>query len=221
MIFITRGKYDVGYMLNKILKLRMTFGERTIVGAFNMCFDQRSIFVYKVQSHDLHGLAIRRRPWCELVKGFPHFQDCMEEKFLNHFDWKLRRPLQAKKDRDIADLKLRSDFQEIMVIEDGPLVKKGQKESGSTENEWFFMKRQELYERNTVNFNKMFENDNDVGERIDEMDEAIDEILEKLPQVNDLIDSVEPGIDGLRDNVKRFLNNKEVRNYQHECIVLR
>ena len=60
------------------------------------------------------------------------------------------------------------------------------------------------------------------------MDEAIDEILEKLPQVNDLIDSVEPGIDdlidsldGLRDNVKRFLNNKEVRNYQHEFIILR
>lgn len=39
MIFVTEGKYDIGYELNKVLKLRMTFGERTIIGAFNMCFD--------------------------------------------------------------------------------------------------------------------------------------------------------------------------------------
>lgn len=39
MIFATKGKYDIGYELNKVLKLRMTFGERTIIGAFNMCFD--------------------------------------------------------------------------------------------------------------------------------------------------------------------------------------
>lgn len=39
MIFVTKGKYDIGYELNKVLKLRMTFGERTIIGAFNMCFE--------------------------------------------------------------------------------------------------------------------------------------------------------------------------------------
>ena len=39
MIFVTAEKYDVGYELNKVLKLRLTFGERTIIGAFNMCFE--------------------------------------------------------------------------------------------------------------------------------------------------------------------------------------
>lgn len=92
MIFVTSNgndiaRYDVGYELNKVLKLRLTFGERTIIGAFNMCFGQRSMFVYKVGAKEMTGLAVRRKAWKELVEDYEHFQDCMEMKFLDHFDW--------------------------------------------------------------------------------------------------------------------------------------
>lgn len=118
----------------------------------------------------------------------------MEEKFLNHFDWLVRRPLQRKKDAEIAEIKKRKDFHQVLVIEDQPSASAGIKESGAMDNRWFFDKRQELYERNTLNFNKMFENQCDDESVIERWDESIEKILEKMPQVNELLDSIEPNI---------------------------
>jgi hypothetical protein len=73
MIFVTSERYDVGYEVNKVLKLRLTFGERTIIGAFNLCFGQRSMFIYKNGSKEMTGLAVRRRAWKNLVGDYAHF----------------------------------------------------------------------------------------------------------------------------------------------------
>jgi len=34
--FVMSGKYDVGYEINKIRRYRIQFGDRTVIGGFNM-----------------------------------------------------------------------------------------------------------------------------------------------------------------------------------------
>ena len=39
--FIEQGEYDLGYEVNKVEKYRMRLGSRTVIGAFNICFNKR------------------------------------------------------------------------------------------------------------------------------------------------------------------------------------
>jgi hypothetical protein len=46
MIFVQSGRYNVGYEINKQAKLRLQFGQRTVIGAFNITFNKRSYFLF-------------------------------------------------------------------------------------------------------------------------------------------------------------------------------
>jgi hypothetical protein len=39
--FIEEGEYDLGYEVNKVEKYKMRLGSRTVIGAFNICFNKR------------------------------------------------------------------------------------------------------------------------------------------------------------------------------------
>ena len=44
----------------------------------------------------------------------------MEMKFLDHFDWKVRRPLLRYRNEEIRNLHLRKDFSQMLVVENVP-----------------------------------------------------------------------------------------------------
>lgn len=41
LLFIERGEYDIGYEVNKLDKFKMRMGSKTVIGAFNICFNKR------------------------------------------------------------------------------------------------------------------------------------------------------------------------------------
>jgi hypothetical protein len=61
------------------------FGERTVIGGFNVCFNQRSFFIYKSFT-DLKGMAIRKTSWQKLLSQFPFYKESLHTKFMNHYD---------------------------------------------------------------------------------------------------------------------------------------
>lgn len=41
LLFIEKGEYDIGYNVNKTEKFKIRMGSKTVIGAFNICFNKR------------------------------------------------------------------------------------------------------------------------------------------------------------------------------------
>ena len=46
IVFIIRGKVDVGYELNKNKRFVVRFQDQCVIGAYNCTFNVRSMFIY-------------------------------------------------------------------------------------------------------------------------------------------------------------------------------
>ena len=47
VIFIEQGVYDIGFNLNHMKRFKLRYGAKTVVGAFNVCFDKHQMFIYQ------------------------------------------------------------------------------------------------------------------------------------------------------------------------------
>lgn len=95
----------------------MQFNPRTLIGAFNMMFEQRSSFVYRANTQ-LHCLAMRRSKWRRLDHDFGYFCESMKVTILHQYKVNLRNPLNKKKIDDLAKFNTREDYNEFIVLED-------------------------------------------------------------------------------------------------------
>ena len=62
IVFISCGRVDVGYSLNRTVKYVIRFHNRTMVGAYNTTFKKRSIGTYKSHTQ-CHGYSINSWNW--------------------------------------------------------------------------------------------------------------------------------------------------------------
>jgi hypothetical protein len=70
ILFVEEGRYNIGFEVNKHKKFRLVFGERTVIGGFNISFNQRSYFIYKSATF-MKCMAIRKIHWLKLLTDFP------------------------------------------------------------------------------------------------------------------------------------------------------
>ena len=117
ILFVQQGSYNIGYEINKVVRFRMQFGPRSIIGGFNLCFDKRNFFIYKAHSR-IKGMAIRKMNWHNLMQRFPKFERCLDLLFLDAYDWKIRRPLMRRREKEINQIRKRKDFSQMLVIEE-------------------------------------------------------------------------------------------------------
>ena len=45
IMFVMSGRYNVGFEINKKRYYRKQFGPSTIIGAYNVCFKKRHLFI--------------------------------------------------------------------------------------------------------------------------------------------------------------------------------
>jgi hypothetical protein len=62
VIYVIKGKYRVGYEVNRKENLKMQFTKGSKIGAFECSYDKRSIYVYRAVS-ELEGFFITKRNW--------------------------------------------------------------------------------------------------------------------------------------------------------------
>ena len=62
ILFIDRGVVDVGYEINKERKFCIRHSHHVVIGAYNVTFNKRAVFVYRCK-RDCHGYFIRRENW--------------------------------------------------------------------------------------------------------------------------------------------------------------
>ena len=75
-----------------------------------MCFNQRSFFIYKAYTQ-ISGMALRKKIFIPLTEEYPIFKNRVMLKFIDHYDWHIRRPLMRKRNKEIKNIMEREDYQ--------------------------------------------------------------------------------------------------------------
>lgn len=70
LLFVEKGTYKVGYEINNKIFFRKCFGMCTQIGGFQICYQKRFIFYYKV-SQPMSCLSIRKEKFVPLFKNYP------------------------------------------------------------------------------------------------------------------------------------------------------
>ena len=115
------------------------------------------MFVYKCKLM-ITGYAMRRSKWNELDSKFPDMARQLKVHLVTEFDNDIRQPLLEHKHHDIATLRNRSDFENVVAIQ----------EVGDDEMRDFFsqMEEEEDLAKDGVTYNE-------VNKRIGELEEAL------------------------------------------------
>ena len=107
--FVIRGRYNIGYEINRKRKLRKQFGPSTLIGSFQMCFLKRYQFVIVAQT-DMLCYVLRREQWLSLSQDFPDFFRIIKQKAFSFYISHVHRPLLKLKTRDIKRYEQRKDY---------------------------------------------------------------------------------------------------------------
>ena len=84
VMFVEKGRYDVGYEINNRRFFRRQFGQSTIIGGFQVMYGKRYTFIYRSQSK-LDCLSIRKEQFLKLVEQYEEFKLQIKQKFWEHY----------------------------------------------------------------------------------------------------------------------------------------
>lgn len=167
ILFIEKGEYNIGYEVNKTEKFKLRMGQNTVIGAFNICFNKRQIFIHRTHT-ECRGYSIRKQYWKKIMDDFPEFFSILKRKVLYEYITKIRKPIMAFKDKDIIHYDKRADFQQVLALRNydenelSNLISDELDQKGDANNE---MKRIEKLEKQIDRFSRhilkeieMFEN---------------------------------------------------------------
>jgi hypothetical protein len=74
IVFITDGKIDIGFEINKKIMFKMRLTNKIVIGFYECSLDRRSLLIYK--SHNCStGYFIRKKNWFFIQKDYPLFAD--------------------------------------------------------------------------------------------------------------------------------------------------
>ena len=109
VLFVFSGKYNVGYEINKKRKYRKMFGQSTIIGAYQIIFKKRFLFIHNAHT-DLVCYAIRKRNWESIMQEFPDYYRLIKQKIFSQYYTQMYRPLMKQKNVDIDFFERRKDY---------------------------------------------------------------------------------------------------------------
>jgi hypothetical protein len=78
------GQYDIGYEINKKVQFKIRHPSKTVIGAYEACFDRRSLFIYKTHT-DCKGFSIRKKNVHVLKMDHPVLYGHIKRKALFHY----------------------------------------------------------------------------------------------------------------------------------------
>ena len=71
VLFVIKGKVDVGYMYNNKEKFVLRYEDATVLGAYNCSFNMRTDWIYLARI-DCYGYNIQKENWNKILFESPH-----------------------------------------------------------------------------------------------------------------------------------------------------
>ena len=103
VLFFHQGAIDLGYEINRKKVYKLRFREPNVVGAFNVTFNRKSLFVTKAYK-ECQGFSIRKNNWNEILKDSPEIASAFKHKIIFDFYKEVRQPMLVQKNRDIKNI---------------------------------------------------------------------------------------------------------------------
>lgn len=101
--------------MNKTEKFKLRLGQNTVIGAFNICFNKRQIFIHRTHT-ECKGYSIRKSNWKAIMDDYPEFFSILKRKVLYEYITKIRKPIMQFKEKDIVHYDKRADFQQVLAL---------------------------------------------------------------------------------------------------------
>ena len=89
ILFISKGNIDIGYSINRQKKYVLRFTDKVVIGAFNACFNTRTLFIFKCQSA-CEGYFIRKHNWVNLLSEDPAIETFIKKNVKNEYIKKIK-----------------------------------------------------------------------------------------------------------------------------------
>ena len=70
VMFVNKGRYDIGYEINNKRFFRRQFGQSTIIGGFQIMYGKRHMFIYRA-CNEVDCMSIRKEKFLKLVQQYP------------------------------------------------------------------------------------------------------------------------------------------------------
>ena len=106
------GQVDIGYEINRQVKLIMRFKSYMTFGGFECSYGRRSQVIYHAHQ-DCVGYMIRYTRWKVIEQKFPEFYELMKKKFMEFYMLRIRKHIINHKEEEIAKYEKREDHQEV------------------------------------------------------------------------------------------------------------
>lgn len=117
VIFIEQGSYDIGFNLNHMKRFKLRYGAKTVVGAFNVCFDKHQMFIYQT-CVECKGYFVRKLRWKQIMEEFNDFDILMKRKVLFEFIVNVVKPLEKFKKEELKNQNLNEQQAATFKYED-------------------------------------------------------------------------------------------------------
>lgn len=100
MTFVQRGKYHVGYEINKKRKYVVSQAEGRVIGEYNVLFMQPSMHIYKCVE-EIFGYALSRKSWMSIEEDFENFANQLKKQCFRNANREVMVPIYFAKRADI------------------------------------------------------------------------------------------------------------------------
>ena len=112
IIFVQKGKLQIGFEINKQKKYCIQQNDRSIIGAYGVTWNYRAQYIY-FASTIVQGFFIRKRNWIEILDNGGEVIPVLKKNILLDYLTKIKLKVEIAKKRSIEDFQLRNDHEMI------------------------------------------------------------------------------------------------------------
>lgn len=118
VLFFIEGEYNVGYTLNRQEKFPMRLKGHTCIGAYEVTYNKRTLFIYKTVEI-CWGYFIRKQNWINIMSNEDNksFIYDAKTKIRNDFNKNIKEVLKSCKEYDVKKLSRRADYQRVLTLQ--------------------------------------------------------------------------------------------------------
>jgi hypothetical protein len=117
IFFIDKGSVDIGFEISRETKYVIRLEKGGVVGIYNVTYDKKTIFLYKVK-HFFEGFSIRRANWMSIIFSEEHkdITIFMREQIKQEYEVSIKFKVLEVYNKEMSKLKKRHDKDEVMTV---------------------------------------------------------------------------------------------------------
>jgi hypothetical protein len=117
VLFVEKGRYQIGYEINKQQFMCRQYGMSTIIGGFQVVYNIRFSFIYRAFTA-MKCLSLRKQNFLKVLNNFPEIKFQLKQKLFKHFSQEVFQPIMKKKNYSVLNFNYRDDYKQVLILKE-------------------------------------------------------------------------------------------------------